>query len=63
MVGFLSQIGCTESGDDTPDKQIIFERIFVNVDANGGNSMTDHFHGKLPHRQVVMAQVVEFLSD
>ena len=63
VVGFLSQIGCTESGDDTPDKQIIFERIFVNVDANGGNSMTDHFHGKLPHRQVVMAQVVEFLSD
>ena len=63
VVGFLSQIGCTESGDGSPDKQIVFERIFVNVDANGGNSMTDHFHGKMPHRQVVMEQVMDFLSD
>ena len=60
-VGFLSQIGCTESGDDVPDKKINFERIFVNIDTNGGNDISSHLHGKMPHRTVVMKTVFEYL--
>ena len=38
VVGFLSQIGCTESGDDSPDKQIAFERIFAQIAIASCNS-------------------------
>ncbi len=62
-VGFLSQIGCTETGDNTPDKKIQFEKIFVNIDSDGGNSMISHLHGKMPHREVVMDKVLEYLEE
>ena len=64
LVGFLSQIGCTENEDDLSNKRIVFERIFVNIDTNGGNTpLIDHFHGKMPHRECVMDAVIAFLSE
>lgn len=62
-VGFLSQIGCTESGNNAPDKKIEFKKIFVNIDSNGGNNAFDHFHGKMPHRTIVMEQVFSYLTE
>lgn len=63
VVGFLSQIGCTESGNRAPDKKICFKKIFVNIDSNGGNNIYDHFHGKMPHRTIVMEQVFSYLTE
>lgn len=65
LVGFLSQIGCTETGLISPDKKITFERIIVNIDSDGGNNLfnSNHFHGKMPHRKEVMEKVFEFLSE
>ena len=62
VVEFLSQIGCTSTGTISPDKKIDFERIFVNIDSNGGNSYGSHLHSKMPHREVVMEQVYEYLT-
>ena len=51
IVGFLSQIGCTENSGDSPNKIIEFERIFINIDTDGGNNpLTSRFHSKMPHR-------------
>ena len=61
-VGFLSQMGVTESGDDIPDKKINFEGIFVHIDNNGGNNANNHLHGKVPHREKVIKQVIEYLK-
>jgi len=33
------------------------------VDTNGGNSPFDHLHGKMPHREVVMDKVLEYLEE
>ncbi|MBQ4140114.1 MAG: Ig-like domain-containing protein [Clostridia bacterium] len=63
IVGFLSQIGCTESGINSPDKKIDFEKIFINIDTNGGNNISDHFHGKMAHRIIVINKVMEYLSE
>ena len=43
----------------SPDKKITHERIFVNIDIGGGNALSsdNHFHCKMPHRQVVMEKV------
>ena len=41
---------------------INFEEIFINIDSNGGNSLVDHLHGKMPHREIVMDKVFDYLS-
>ncbi len=65
MVGFLSQIGW--SGDnpavDTPEPLIQMKKIFVNIDANSANSLTSHFHSKMPHRIDVIDKVIEYLEE
>jgi hypothetical protein len=33
------------------------------VDTNGGNSTSDHLHGKMPYREVVMDKVLEYLDE
>ena len=63
IVGFLSQIGCVESPLGEVEKKINFEEIFINIDSNGGNSLIDHLHGKMPHRDIVMEKVFDYLSD
>ncbi len=52
------------------------EKIFIDVDTNGGNSFeqafvwellygfgTEIFHNKAPHRQPVWDKVIEYLED
>ena len=63
IVGFLSQIGCVESPLGEVEKKINFEEIFINIDSNGGNSLIDHLHGKMPHREIVMEKVFDYLSE
>lgn len=63
VVGFLSQIGWSEAGDSSPGKKISMYKIFVNIDTNGGNNITNPFHSKMPHRECVMAKVFEYLGD
>ncbi len=63
VVGFLSQIGWTETGDSTPSKKISMHKIFVNIDTNGKNNIVNHFHGKMPHRECVMDKVFEYLAE
>lgn len=67
VVSFLSQIGCTDNDGDIPNKRIDFEKIFVLIDTNGGNSLINtalgHLHSKVPHREEVMQKVTEFLSE
>ena len=75
MVGFLSQIGWT--GDNpyvnTSEPRIQMERIFVDVDTNGGNGGGDFiieilpdgsniFHSKVNHRKPVCDQVIQYLE-
>lgn len=62
MVGFLSQIGWTETSGDSPDKRIQMEKIFIDVDTNGGNRLTSRLHGKMPHRQRVIEKVYDYLT-
>ncbi len=64
VVGLLSQIGCTKNNGDCPNKKIDFEKMFVNIDTDGGNNLfTSRFHSKMPHREVVIDKVGEFLSE
>lgn len=63
VVGFLSQIGCVESPLGEVEKKINFEEIFINIDSNGGNSLIDHLHGKMPHREIVMEKVFDYLNE
>ena len=75
MVGFMSQIGWTENAGNTPNKKIPMEKIFIDVDTNGGNgggvflweviigSGSEIFHNKAPHRAEVCNKVKEYLED
>ena len=63
VVPFLSQIGWTNNSGDSPHKRIQMEKILVIVDANGGNNLVSHLHGKIPHRNCVMENIMLFLSE
>ncbi len=70
VVGFLSQIGWTENSGESPNKRIQMERIFVDIDSNGGNGvdlqlfeMINHLHGKIPHRKKVMEHIFKYLQE
>lgn len=65
VVEFWSQIGCLGSQLFGIEKKIEFEKIFVNIDTDDGNAVStdNHFHGKMPHRQMVMEMVKDFLND
>ncbi len=62
MVGFMSQIGWTENIGNTPNKKIQMERILVDVDINGGNSILSRLHSKIPHRERVLNEVIGYLE-
>lgn len=63
LVGFLSQVGWTEDSDlSSPSKKINFHKIFINIDTDGGNSLLDRFHSKMPCRQAVTNKVVNYLQ-
>lgn len=75
VVGFMSQIGWTENIGNTPNKKIPMEKIFIDVDTNGGNGGgvfiwevvnglgSEIFHSKAPHRTPVCDKVIEYLED
>ena len=62
LVGLASQIGWTENWGDSPDKRISVERIFVNIDSNGGNNILLNLHSKMMHRNIVINKVEEYLG-
>ncbi len=76
MVGFLSQIGWVGDNPDinTPAPRIQMEKIFVDVDTNGGNGGEvfiwevaigqgqNIFHSKVNHRKPVCDKVIEYLE-
>ena len=73
---FLSQIGWI--GDEllvTPEPTIQMERIFVDVDTNGGNILgsglnseliyefgSKILHNKIPHRKPIQTKIIEYLE-
>ncbi len=73
IVGLLSQIGWTDNSGDAPNKRIQMEKIFIDVDTNGGNGDggfiwevvdglgSEIFHSKMPHRIPVISKVIEYL--
>ena len=78
MVGFLSQIGWLGDNNNinTPEPRIQMEKIFIDVDTNGGNSLDGGFvwellygfgdeilHNKAPHRIPICNKVIEYLED
>lgn len=64
VVGFLSQIGWGSLNETSfPTKKINFKKILVNIDTDGGNSLTSHFHSKMPHRIDVINKVIEYLEE
>lgn len=76
MVGLLSQIGWIGDKPDgaTPEPRIQMEKIFIDVDTDGGNGggafiweavlhSDDLFHCKVNHRQEVCDKVIEYLED
>lgn len=77
MVGFMSQIGWTEDSSSAPNKKISMEKIFVDVDTNGGNGGETFvweaimewlfgdalLHSKIPHRTPIVEKTIEFLGE
>ena len=70
MVGFLSQIGWSEGSGASPSKKINMYKIFIDVDANGGNGgdiplieLADMLHTKINCRIPVCDQVVKYLAE
>ena len=63
IVGFYSQIGCTENDGEAPSKKIEWESIYLVVDANGGNSLQDSLHVKMPHRANTLQKITEYLQS
>ena len=75
MVGFLSQIGWIgDNPNTTPAPRIQMEKIFVDVDADGGNGGgifvleilpdgSNILHSKINHRQPICDKVIEYLED
>lgn len=77
MVGFLSQIGWTGDNPnaDTTITRIAMQKIYVDVDTNGGNGGEDFIwevalnsgqnilHSKVNHREPVCDKVIEFLEN
>lgn len=78
MVGFFSQIGWIGDHNDvnTPQPKIQMEKIFIDVDTDGGNSLdggfvwellygfgSEIFHNKVPHRIPVCNKVIEYLEE
>ena len=78
MVGFLRQIGWVGDNNNinTPEPRIQMEKIFIDVDTNGGNSLDGGFvwellygfgdeilHNKAPHRIPICNKVIEYLED
>ena len=61
MVGFLSQIGWTKEGTNSPDKKIQMYKIFIIVDE--GNTLASRLHNKMPHRNCIMDQVYLYLNE
>lgn len=39
------------------------EKIYIDVDTDGGNSLLDRLHSKAPHRTPVCNKVIEYLED
>lgn len=71
MVGFFSQIGWVgDNQNTTPEPRILMEKIFVDVDTDGGNGneiigfeVLNLLHNKIPHRQKVIHQVLKYLNE
>lgn len=72
MVGFLSQIGWIGDNPDinTPAPRIQMEKIFIDVDTNGGNGneipgfeVLNLLHNKIPHRDDVIKQILIYLYE
>ncbi len=67
VVEFYSQIGWhDESTEDSPSKKVSMCKIFINIDSDGNdftNSLVSHFHSKMPHRQIVIEQIGEYLGE
>lgn len=76
VVGFLSQIGWIgDNNVNTPEPKIQMHKIFVDIDANGGNggelflweiivdSGENILHSKIPHRKPVCDKVIEYLEE
>ncbi len=66
----MSQIGWTETSCNSPDKRIQMEKIFIDVDTNGGNGggvigweVLFLLHNKIPHRKCVIEQVYLYLQS
>lgn len=62
MVGFMSQIGWSENLGSTPNKKIQMEKILVDVDMNGGNGLISRLHNKIPHRESVIDNIINYLA-
>lgn len=63
LVGLASQIGWTENWGDSPDKRINFEGIYIIIDSNGGNTVLQNLHNKIPHRDIAIKKVKSYLLD
>ena len=48
---------------DSPSEKISFKKTHINIDTSGGNTLSDHFHGKMTHRIPVIEAVYEFLAE
>ena len=71
MVGFLSQIGWIGDNNNvnTPAPLIQMEKIFIDVDTDGGNGnqipgleVLNLLHNKIPHRMDVIKQILNYLN-
>ena len=60
VVGLMSQVGMPE---DSPFKKVQYNEIFIDIDTYGGNGPLSLFHNKMPHRQVVMNKVLNYLDE
>ena len=67
VVDFYSQIGWYgETTAGSPLKKVNMYKIFINIDSDGSdftNNLISHFHGKMPHRTIVIEKISEYLGE
>ena len=63
LIMFLSQIGWTNNEGDFANKVIHMDKIYINIDTDGGNSTTNRLHSKMQHRSKIMEKIEEYLNS
>ena len=63
LFGCVGLSGFAANAEALSSAGIEAERIYINVDTSGANSILNQLHSKIPHRNEIIEKVGEFLND